>query len=89
MRESFADLSILEFSYTIRRGRLTREYSLMIVRKLVGDFPWQYLGESLLGILGPLIMTYNELIANCEDLTNCEIFNRDNSCAIHKIAKKF
>jgi N-acetyl sugar amidotransferase len=61
----------------IRRGRLTRQDGLDIVKRLDGQFPWEYLGKSLDDILSPLNMTVSEFIAVCDKFTNKKIFKRD------------
>lgn len=74
------DLSCLH----IRRGRLTRQDGLDIVRQLDGKFPWEYLGKSLKDILRPLDMTTSEFIALCDKFTSKKIFKRDVSGALIK-----
>lgn len=61
----------------IRRGRLTREDGLDVVRRLDGKFPWEYMGKSLADILRPLGMTVDEFIKICDKFTNKKIFKRD------------
>lgn len=68
----------------IRRGRLTRRDALDIVRRLDGQFPWQYLGKSLADILAPLELTVDEFTAICDKFTNKKIFMRDSSGAFIK-----
>lgn len=62
-----------------RRGRLTRMDALDIVRRLDGNFPWEYLGKSLEDILDPLDITIDEFIRICDKFTNKKIFKRDAS----------
>ncbi len=69
------DLSCLH----VRRGRLTREDTLDIVRRLDGQFPWEYLGKKLEDILDPLDMTVDEFIRVCDKFTNKKIFKRDDA----------
>ncbi len=61
----------------VRRGRLTRQDALDIVRRLDGKFPWSYLGKSLEDILGPLDMMVDEFISVCDKFTNRKVFKRD------------
>jgi N-acetyl sugar amidotransferase len=61
----------------IRRGRLTREMGISIVKRLDGKFPWEYLGKSLEDILYPLEMTVDEFIRICDKYTNKKIFKRN------------
>jgi len=68
----------------VRRGRLTRRDALDIVRRLDGQFPWQYLGKSLADILDPLDLTVDEFVLICDKFTNKKIFKRDSSGALIK-----
>jgi N-acetyl sugar amidotransferase len=68
----------------IRRGRLTREDGLEIVRRLDGKFPWEYLGKPLEKILEPLEMTVEEFIFVADKFTNKRIFERDNAGVLLK-----
>lgn len=68
----------------IRRGRLTREMGLSIVKRLDGKFPWEYLGKSLAETLRPLDMTVEEFIKVCDRFTNKKIFKRDATGALIK-----
>jgi N-acetyl sugar amidotransferase len=63
-------------SLHIRRGRITRQDGLDIVRRLDGRFPWQYLGKSLSDILMPLDLTIEEFILIADKFTNKKIFER-------------
>ena len=68
----------------IRRGRLTRQDGLDIVKGLDGKFPWEYLGKSLEEILNPLGITVDEFIKLCDQFTNKKIFKRDSSGTLIK-----
>jgi N-acetyl sugar amidotransferase len=68
----------------IRRGRLTRQDGLEIVKKLDGTFPWEYLGKPLAEILRPLDISLEEFIRLCDKFTNKKIFRRDESGALIK-----
>lgn len=61
----------------IRRGRITRQDGLDAVKRLDGQFPWEYLGKPLEQILKPLALTKNEFIHICDKFTNKKIFKRD------------
>lgn len=61
----------------VRRGRLTREDALDIVRRMDGRFPNEYLGKSLKDILDPLEITVGEFISICDKFTNKQVFLRD------------
>ena len=68
----------------IRRGRLSREDGMEIVKKSDGKFPWEYLGKSLEDILKPLEVTVEEFIEICDQFTNKRIFVRDNQGELTK-----
>ena len=68
----------------IRRGRLTREMGLSIVKRLDGKFPWEYLGKSLAETLRPLEMSVDEFAKVCDRFTNKKIFRRDASGSLIK-----
>ncbi|MDD9886451.1 MAG: N-acetyl sugar amidotransferase [Gammaproteobacteria bacterium] len=61
----------------IRRGRLSRQEGLEMVRKHDGRFPWSYLGKPLADILAPLEITVDEFIAVCDRFTNKKLFVTD------------
>lgn len=61
----------------IRRGRLSRDTGLEIVKRLDGKFPWEYLGKSLEDILKPVGISVDEFIKICDKHTNKKIFKRD------------
>lgn len=64
-------------SLHIRRGRLTREEGLEIVKKQDGKFPWSYLGKSLEDILEKIDVEVEEFIEICDRFTNKDIFITD------------
>ena len=68
----------------VRRGRISREDALQIVRERDGKFPWTYLGKPLANILAPLDMTVEEFVKVCDKFTNKRIFKRDGSGALLK-----
>lgn len=68
----------------IRRGRLTRQDGLDVVRRLDGRFPWSYLGKPLADILEPLEMSVDEFTRVCDRFTNKKIFKRDVSGSLMK-----
>ena len=68
----------------VRRGRITREDALDIVKERDGKFPWTYLGKPLAEILSPLEMTVDEFVKICDRFTNKKIFKRDSSGALVK-----
>lgn len=68
----------------VRRGRITRQDALEIVKARDGKFPWTYLGKPLQDILEPLDMTVEEFIKVCDRFTNKKIFMRDTTGALTK-----
>lgn len=64
-------------SLHIRRGRITRQDAMEVVRKHDGTFPWSYLGKPLEEILLPLDMTIDEFIKICDRFTNKKLFVTD------------
>ncbi len=61
----------------IRRGRLSREDGLNLVRKHDGKFPWVYLGHPLQEVLDEIDLTLEEFIRICDRFTNKKIFVTD------------
>ncbi len=66
----------------VRRGRITRQDALEIVKLRDGKFPWSYLGKPLREILDPLDMSIDEFIKVCDRFTNRKIFERDAAGAL-------
>lgn len=61
----------------IRRGRLTREDAIRIVKLRDGEFPLSYLGVSLEEILEEIGLTREEFVRTCDRFTNKKLFKRD------------
>jgi len=61
-------------SLHIRRGRLTREEALKMVRLHEGKFPYEYLGYPLEKILNYIDISLEEFINICDKFTNKKIF---------------
>jgi N-acetyl sugar amidotransferase len=61
----------------IRRGRLSRQDALTLVRKHDGKFPWTYLGEPIDRVLDAIGMTLDEFVAVCDRFTNKRLFETD------------
>lgn len=61
----------------IRRGLLTREQGLDIVKKMDGKFPWTYLGVPLYDILEPIGISVDDFIKLCDQFTNKKLFKLD------------
>ena len=68
----------------VRRGRITRQDALAMVKARDGRFPWTYLGKPLKDILDPLEMSVDEFIRICDRFTNKKLFKRDGSGALVK-----
>lgn len=64
-------------SMHIRRGRLSREDGIRIVRNLEGKFPVEYLGKSLRQILEPLGVSEARFREICDQFTNFSLFETD------------
>jgi len=62
----------------IRRGRLTREDAVALVRRHDGKFPWTYLGRPIEAILKEFDMTLDEFHVVCDRFTNKRLFRIDN-----------
>ena len=58
----------------VRRGRLSREDAINLVKMHDGKFPWNYLGMPLENILKELDMTVDEFIKVCDRFTNKKLF---------------
>lgn len=61
----------------VRRGRISRQDAIELVRMHDGKFPWSYLGKPLEKILEPLDLTVEEFIKICDRFTNKKLFLRD------------
>ena len=58
----------------LRRGRISREEALELVKKCDGKFPWEYLGCPLDDILKEIDMPLEEFIKTCDRFTNKKLF---------------
>lgn len=61
----------------IRRGRISRQDGLKIVREHDGKFPWTYLDKPLEQILAPLDMGVEQFVGICDSYTNAAIFEKN------------
>jgi N-acetyl sugar amidotransferase len=61
-------------SMHIRRGRLSREDGLKLVKIHDGKFPWAYLGVPIDAVLKDIDMTLEEFIRVCDRFTNKKLF---------------
>lgn len=68
----------------LRRGRLTRQDAVELIKKHDGRFPWTYLGKPLARILEPLEMSVDEFIQVCDKFTNKKLFRVDARGALVK-----
>lgn len=64
-------------SLHIRRGRITRNQGLDLVKRHDGQFPWTYLDIPLEDILDKIDMTVEEFTKICDKFTNKKIFEKD------------
>lgn len=64
-------------SMHVRRGRITRDEAMNIVKARDGKYPWSYLGKPLADILAPLGMTIAEFDEVCDRFTNRALFETD------------
>jgi N-acetyl sugar amidotransferase len=61
-------------SMYIRRGRITREQGLELVRKHDGKYPWTYLDKPLADILARINLSTDDFDKICERFTNKSLF---------------
>jgi hypothetical protein len=71
----------------IRRGRLSRLDGIDAVKRLDGQFPWEYLGKSLERVLEPLDIGVQEFNNICDQFTNKKIFKRNSDGTLIKDRK--
>ena len=60
----------------VRRGRITRDEAISIVKKMDGKFPHSYLGKSLGDILDPLEIGLEQFTEICDKFTTRSLFVR-------------
>jgi N-acetyl sugar amidotransferase len=58
----------------LRRGRLTREEAVVLVRRHDGKFPWEYLGCPLDKILSEIDLSSEDFVKICDRFTNKKLF---------------
>jgi N-acetyl sugar amidotransferase len=61
----------------VRRGRITRDEAVELIKLHDGRFPSSYLGVPLAEILRPLDMTVEEFVRVCDRFTNKRLFVTD------------
>ncbi|AKM82201.1 TPA: N-acetyl sugar amidotransferase [Candidatus Berkelbacteria bacterium] len=64
-------------SLHVRRGRISREDAVSIVREVDGKFPWTYMDKPIEDVLKPLDISVEEFIKICDKFTNRKIFKTD------------
>lgn len=68
----------------IRRGRITREEGLAMIKMHDGKFPATCLGKPLQDILAPLDMSVDQFVAICDRYTNKRLFKRNPDGSLKK-----
>jgi N-acetyl sugar amidotransferase len=63
----------------VRRGRITRQDAIEIVKARDGKFPWTCLDKPLSETLAPLNISVDDFIKVCDRFTNKKIFKRDSA----------
>ncbi len=58
----------------IRRGRLTREDGIKLIKMHDGKFPWEYLGITIEQMIEPMGVSLDEFIKICDRFTNKKLF---------------
>ena len=66
-------------SVSLRRGRITRNQGLDLIKLHDGKYPWTYLGKPLDLILKRIDITLEEFDAICDRFTNKSLFLKDKS----------
>ena len=61
----------------IRRGRITRDDGVVLIKKHDGKFPWTYLDKPVKDILEPLDISVDQFIKICDQFTNKKLFKTD------------
>ena len=64
-------------SMHVRRGRITRDQGLDLVKKHDGKFPWTCLGKPLKEILEPMELSTGDFVEICDQYTNTSIFETE------------
>ena len=66
-------------SISLRRGKITREEGLKLIKNHDGKYPWTYLDKPLDLILDKIDMTIDEFNIICDRFTNKTLFLKDES----------
>ena len=64
-------------SVSLRRGRITRDQGLELIKLHDGKYPWTYLDKPLVEILNRIDVTLKEFDEICERFTNKNLFLKD------------
>lgn len=73
--------------FNIRRGRISRQDAIKLVKELEGKFPWEYIGYKLEDMLSFLDLSLEEFISICDYFTNKELFYVDEKGNLMKDAR--
>ena len=68
----------------LRRGRLTREDAVKLIKMRDGKFPWSYLGVPLEEVLKEIELSLDEFISICDRFTNKRLFKCDSRGSLVK-----
>jgi N-acetyl sugar amidotransferase len=71
-------------SLHIRRGRMTREQALVLIKKHDGSYPKTYLGKSLEEILYQIDMTIEEFNEICDRFMNTNLFEKNQNGTVKR-----
>ena len=66
-------------SISLRRGKITRQKGLELIKQHDGKYPWSYLDKSLESILKRIDLTTEEFDKICDRFTNKSLFLKNNS----------
>ena len=71
----------------IRRGRISRNEALDIVKRTDGLFPWSYLGKPIKEIIEPIDISLDQFIDICDRFTNKKLFKTNSQGQLVKDKK--
>lgn len=74
-------------SLHIRRGRLSREDGVRLVKMHDGQFPWEYLGVPIREVVEEIEMPLDEFVRVCDRFTNKRLFKTDSRGELIKDSK--
>ena len=76
-----------QISYLIRRGKLTRDQGIKLIKDYEGNFPNSYLGKPLKEILDHIEISIDHFQNICDKYTNKKIFKCDQNGNLIKDSK--